>query len=198
MDSSKRFFFRVRSVATGTEIHDRSICHVCIADSQGNLVHEVYIEPEPQLQNTLEPISGIREEDLAKCVPKDVAKREIWKLLDPDCILVGPQIARHIRSLELCQYVHYKNYVDLASLFRSWNRRRERWNWYTMEQVAYAAAIDAPHECKMMSMLFDKFAKDADRRQELKQTLNHLRYTHALPPSPVYVSDPLIQGVRIK
>lgn len=112
----------VECVATGLKHTDRAVAHVALVDEQQKVILNIYIKPTEPVQSYLKLITKLDERTINEFgLNVEDAMRLIQQTISPNHVLVGHNIARHIRRLKLEKGTHFRDSLDLGECWRVWN-----------------------------------------------------------------------------
>ena len=124
MTSGKRFLsVDVECVATGIRHDAREVCYVSVVDADEKILLSKKVKPEKPVVSYLTPLTGIRKGDLDNGEKLLDVIAEVKSLLGPDVVLVGQRIKSDINWLQLQQGTDFAEFVELAEMFKTYNRR---------------------------------------------------------------------------
>ena len=137
MTSDKRFLsVDVDCVATGIRHDAREVCYVVVVDADEKILLSKKVKPEKPVVSYLTPLTGIREGDLDNGEKLLDVIAEVKSLLDPEVVLVGQGIKCDINWLQLEQGTDFAEFVDLAEMFKTYNRRYGSISYFTLSHEA--------------------------------------------------------------
>ena len=126
----------VECVATGRGHNDRSVCRVAVVDENEHVLLNELVKPDKPVVSYLTPITGLQAGDLDNGKSLDAVLAQVHGLLSPDVTLVGQAVANDIAWLQLVQGVHYKDVVDLAQIFATYNPRYKDTSYFSLQHEA--------------------------------------------------------------
>ena len=126
----------VECVATGRGHSDRSVCRVAVVDENERVLLNELVKPDKPVVSYLTPFTGLRAGDLENGKSLDAVLAQVHGLLSPDVTLVGQAVASDIKWLQLVQGVHYKDVVDLAQIFATYNPRFKNTSYFSLQHEA--------------------------------------------------------------
>jgi len=126
----------VECVATGYGHNDHSVCRIAVVDEDERVLLNEYVKPEGRIASYLTLITGVREGDLDNAKSLKTVLTQVYALLSPDVTLVGQSIAGDIEWLHLVKGVHYKNAIDLAEVFATYNHRYKHMSYFSLQHEA--------------------------------------------------------------
>ena len=126
----------VECVATGYSHNERAVGHVAVVDQDENVVYQQYVKPDQPVVSYLTPLTGISAGQLDKGVSQERVEREVRALLGPDVVLVGQRIDCDIKWLHLQQGRDYAGIIDLAEVFKAYNRRYGNYSFFSLAHEA--------------------------------------------------------------
>ena len=126
----------VECVATGYGHNDHGVCRVAVVDEDERVLLNEYVKPEGRIVSYITPITGVREGDLDNAKSLETVLTQVYALLSPDVTLVGQAIAGDIGWLQLKEGVHYKNAIDLAEVFATYNHRYKNMSYFSLQHEA--------------------------------------------------------------
>ena len=128
--------------ATGLGHMDRAPSRVCLA-RDGLVVYDSLVAV-PNLEDPMEAYTQISAEELAAAVSTlDEVTDAVRALLSATDVIVGTAMVRTVRALGLVHGTHFNRLVDLVERTRTWNRKFEHWNYYSLSKIAHVAGIAA-------------------------------------------------------
>lgn len=147
----------VEAAATGYGHSDREPCWIAIVDKDGNERLNQVVQV-PNMVSPMTAITGLTTEQIQNGIPLEDALAEVYALLKSlgtDVVLVGQRPQGDIQWLKLEEGVHFAYYIDLAESFRSWNKKYNRWNYYSLAKEAFALLNVQMHGHESHSPLVD-------------------------------------------
>ena len=123
-------------VATGYSHNERAVGHVAVVDQDENVIYQQYVKPDQPVVSYLTPLTGISARQLDKGVSQERVEQEVRALLGPDVVLVGQRIDSDIKWLHLQQGRDYAGFIDLADLFKAYNRRYGSYSFFSLAHEA--------------------------------------------------------------
>jgi hypothetical protein len=182
--------------ATGHGHLDRAPCRVTIVKG-GELIMDLLIKVDP-LYSAMSSYTGVSADDIAAGVTMDVAVAQVHAACIGDALFVGHSLAR---ICSLFKLPHESHYVDVTELTRTWNRRFEHWNFYSLAKICYAVFGDAVQPIDSIERAVKLFAiysfafSDEFALAALKGRLQKLQYGKQFPAS--VTSKPAITDVCV-
>ena len=126
----------VECVATGYSHNERAMGHVAVVDQDESVVYQQYVKPDQRVVCYLTPLTGIGAGQLDEGVSQESVEREARALLGPDVVLVGQRIDCDIKWLHLQQGRDYAGIIDLAEVFKAYNRRYGNYSFFSLAHEA--------------------------------------------------------------
>jgi hypothetical protein len=182
--------------ATGQGHLDRAPCRVTIVKG-GEVIMDLLINVDP-LHSAMSPYTGVSSDDIATGVPMEVAIAQVHAACVGDALFVGHSLARICTLFKL---PHESHYVDVIELTRTWNRRFDHWNFYSLAKICYAVFGDVVPPVDSIERAVKLFAihsfafSDGFALAELKGRLQKLQYGKQFPAS--VTSKPAITDVCV-
>ena len=126
----------VECVATGRRHDAHSVAAVAVVDQEERVLLKKKVKPAEKVVSYLTPLTGLREGDLDDGEPLENVLAEAKRLLGPDVVLVGQGVNNDIVWLRLREGKDYKSTVDLGELFKTYNPRYKRYDYFSLSHVA--------------------------------------------------------------
>ena len=137
MASGKRYMsVDVECVATGVRHDAREVCSVAVVDGSGKVLLSKQVKPTSPVVSYLTPLTGLRKGDLDDGARLADVIAEVKALLGRDVVLVGQGIGNDITWLQLRRGVDYSDSVDLGTMFKAYNHRYGRDNFFSLSHEA--------------------------------------------------------------
>ena len=137
MASSQRYMsVDVECVATGQRHDTREVCSVAVVDSSGTVLLSKKVKPVSPVVSYLTPLTGLRKGDLDRAEKLTDVVAEVKALLGRDVVLVGQGVRNDIEWLKLRQGVDYCEAKDLGEMFKAYNQRYGRYNYFSLSHEA--------------------------------------------------------------
>jgi len=180
----------VECVATGKGHNDRAVAHIALVDEDMKAIVNVYINPKEEVFSCLTQITTLDEEIMKKYgLEHDFAMKVLLAELNPEIVLVGHNISRHIHRLGLKKGVHYKDKLDVADCWRVWNSNYSNYTKFSLGhevQVILHSQItcNAANDAIFAMQLFQYYLQLADKAQGLHQVRYHL------------ISTPIVKAIH--
>ena len=126
----------VECVATGPRHDARAVALVAVIDQDERVLLKKKVKPKEKVMSYLTPLTGIREGDLDDGEPLEKVVAEVKGLLGSDVVLVGQIVKSDILWLQLREGKDYESTVELGDLFKTYNPRYERDNFFSLSHEA--------------------------------------------------------------
>ena len=171
--------------ATGLGHTDRVPSRVCLA-RDGEIIYDTLIAV-PNLEDTMEAYTQIDPEALrAAETTLDQATEAARALLGATDVLVGASTARAVRALGLVHGEQFNRIVDLVERTRTWNRRFQHWNYYSLQKIAHVCGIseqpkNARDRALCAARVFHVLSVECSI-SDIKMNLQAKQYARQFPP----------------
>ena len=126
----------VECVATGRRHDARSVALVAIVDQDERLLLKKKVKPTEKIVSYLTPLTGLREGDLDDGEQLESVLVEVKRVLSPDIVLVGQGVKNDVQWLKLREGKDFSSTVELAELFKAYNRRYGNYNYFSLSHEA--------------------------------------------------------------
>lgn len=127
----------VECVATGPTHRDRAVAQIGLVDVQLCCVLNLYVKPRDAVVSYLTPLTGLTQEVVdAHGLPLDEATAILRRHLPPVAVLVGMNISQDATWLGLTSPDDFASLLDLAALFRVFDRSKRRYHYFSQDHVA--------------------------------------------------------------
>ena len=126
----------VECVATGPRHDARAVALVAVMDQDERVLLEKKVKPKEKVMSYLTPLTGIREGNLDDGEPLEKVVAEVKGLLGSDVVLVGQGVKSDVVWLQLREGKDYESTVELGDLFKTYNPRYERDNFFSLSHEA--------------------------------------------------------------
>ena len=126
----------VECVATGRRHDARSVALVAVVDQEERVLFKKKVKPTEEVVSYLTPLTGLCAGDLDDGEPLETVLGEVKGVLGPDVVIVGQGIQSDIAWLKLSEGRDYKSSVDLGALFKAYNPRYNRYNFFSLSHEA--------------------------------------------------------------
>ena len=153
----------VECVSTGPRHDARAVALVAVIDQDERVLLKKKVKPKEKVMSYLTPLTGIREGDLDDGEPLEKVVAEVKGLLGSDVVLVGQIVKSDVLWLQLREGKDYESTVELGDLFKTYNPRYERDNFFSLSHEANTLlrftlhAHDQVTDAKACILLFKKY-----------------------------------------
>jgi len=130
------FAIDVECVATGTSHNARAVGHIALVDQRCRLLLNVYVKPEQAVVSYLEDLTGLNKAKVSKGITLEEGLSMIKKILPPNAILVGQNVAKDIEWLSLKEGVDFAGMIDLGGLWRVFNPTFKNYSYFSLQHKA--------------------------------------------------------------
>jgi RNA exonuclease 4 len=135
--AEKNLSIDVECVATGYGHNDRAPCWIAIVNETGSVLFDGKINVG-EMVSPLTEVTGVTREMLnAEGQTQDAVFQKVRSYLHERVVLVGQAIGNDIEWLGLEKGVHYSRTIDLAEEFKSWNKKYQRHDRFSLAQAAF-------------------------------------------------------------
>jgi len=179
------FSLDVECVADGYDHHARTPAKFALVNEAEKPVCEAMIQPAATIVSYLTPITGLTARDFDSAVSFEAARAILLNHLPTNAILVGQRIDSDIKWMQLRQGEHFKDSIDLAILFRSWNPKYQNYAYHSLlheaQHILHYKNVDSsqPHDpvmdAKISICLWKKIVQNPQRLPEYQTTLRKNR-----------------------
>eukprot|EP00747_Dinoflagellata_sp_TGD_P068175 gnl/TRDRNA2_/TRDRNA2_155597_c0_seq1.p1 gnl/TRDRNA2_/TRDRNA2_155597_c0~~gnl/TRDRNA2_/TRDRNA2_155597_c0_seq1.p1 ORF type:complete len:390 (-),score=71.25 gnl/TRDRNA2_/TRDRNA2_155597_c0_seq1:32-1201(-) len=191
----------VECAATGKGHNDRAPCRVGVVDYRGKVLMDQIISV-PNLVSPLTPITGLTRQEIEGGRPCEEVVAEVKSLLGKDVTLVGQYIDADIEWLDLHRSIDFKDSVDIASKFRTFNKKHGTDEYYSLAQEVYAllgqkmVGSHSPVEDSKYSMaLFREYVQKPAKLRDARDLLMRMKYNRKFPALNTFKKSMHIDGV---
>ena len=106
-------------------------------------------------------------------------------------MLVGQSIYHDVAWLGLEEGVDFKETVNIEESFKSWNRKYDDWNYFSLRHEAYGLlgivmnqdSHDPAEDARVAMKLFTRFIKGGRDTSAASRKLREMRYKNKFPAS---------------
>ena len=162
----------VECVATGRRHDAREVCSVAVVDSEGKVLLSKKVKPVSPVVSYLTPLTGLREGDLDRAERLSDVLAEVKALLGRDVVLVGQGVRNDIEWLQLQQGVDYCDSRDLGQMFKAYNQRYGKYNYFSLSHEANTLLRPGTHftttylaEAKRESLIYSSYFMAASKEK---------------------------------
>lgn len=194
------FSIDVECSASGPTHNDRIVSQVALVDQNEKIVLNFFVKPTVAVVSTLNPLTGIKKEDLDAGIPLEEGLRMLREAIPKNAVLLGQNILMDIQWLGLVEGQDFASLLDLAGLFRVYNPKYNNYSYHSLQhKIKYLlggeqydthnAATDAIWSVRLFN-LFKRIEKDRELWSRCQEILA------VAPPTPSFATlNPVIDGV---
>lgn len=199
--TSTYYSIDVECVATGRHHNSRSVAQIALVNQFENVILSVYVKPEAEVVSYLTPLTGLTHDIIEQQgVSLQHALQLLKTALPSSAILVGQNIRQDVQWLHLTEGANFKELMDLAGIYRTWNTKYNSWSVFGQDHVAnvllnypvkerHDAVGDAIKSVRLFN-LSQQLQKDPAAWQQAQEKLL------ATPPQPSFAKKhPSFEGV---
>ncbi|CAE7213249.1 REX4 [Symbiodinium sp. CCMP2456] len=177
----------VECAATGRGHNDRAPCRVAVVDFHGGTLLDELVAV-PGMVSPLTAITGLTTEQIEGGRPYDDVVADVKALLGPHVTVVGQAPFVDIEWLGLRAGVDFRESIDIAEHFRTWNNKYGNYDYYSLAMEVYALlgirmnGSHSPVEDAQLSMtLFREYVRNRQQLERARRTLQQHRYGRKFP-----------------
>ena len=132
------FSIDVECVATGVGHNARSVAQIALVDQFERCLLNVFVKPPDgvTVHSYLTPLTGLSKELIdTHGVSLHEAVTRLRLTLPKHAVLVGQNIAKDVQWLGLTEFADFAGMVDLAGLWRVWNKQYNSWSVFGQDHL---------------------------------------------------------------
>ncbi|KAL3132322.1 hypothetical protein ABBQ32_008900 [Trebouxia sp. C0010 RCD-2024] len=131
------FSIDVECVATGSDHNARSVAQFALVDQYENVLLNTYVKPAQPVVSYLTPLTGLTTALIqTHGVSFQHGLHLLKSTLPPTAVLIGQNIGQDVQWLQLKEGKDFQAMLDLAGVYRTWNRQYNNWSVFGQDHVA--------------------------------------------------------------